>query len=197
MNFEFAVSLFSGFVGVLIGVIASELISEKEMKVERYNQILDVSVNYFSALKMLRHKVINLEDNINVENRKEKQQNQKPEYFEQEIVKINGLLSEIDRYKYKLEILFFNDVKKDRQKVEVGTLYSKYKKILDYVYLLEYIVIDLIIEFDEYDDSYLETSDEGKKIWQEEKKKSNLNEYIEEYLTQLHKELSYISDGIF
>lgn len=197
MNFEFAISLFSGFVGVLIGVIASELISEKEMKVERYNQILDVSVNYFSALKMLRYKVINLEDNINAENRKEKQQNQEPEYFEQEIVKINGLVSEIDRYKYKLEILFFNDVKKDRQKVEVGTLYAKYKKILDYVYLLEDIVNDLIIEFYEYDYRYLATNDEDKKKWLEEKIINNLNKYIEEYLTQLHKELSYISDGIF
>lgn len=197
MNFEFIVSLFSGFLGVLIGVIASELISEKEMRVERYNQILDVSVNYFSALKMLRHVVIILETNIKDGNGKEKHQNQEPEYFEQEIVKINGLVSEIDRYKYKLEILFFNDVKKDRQKVEVGTLYSKYKKILDYVYLLEYIVSDLIVEFDECNDSQLQTNVEGKKKWQEEKIKNNLNEYIEEYLTQLHKELSYISDGIF
>lgn len=103
-------SLVSGAIGVLIGVVASEVISERDIKLEHAKMILDSAVEFVSLLQTLEYVIEDPNRNVD------------------EIIKVS---QEIQPYQYKLDVLIINKEDTDIYKIHseatrIVRLYNEY-----------------------------------------------------------------------
>lgn len=116
MDFKTLISVFTGIVGVLVGVIVSEELTKKEMELEKAKLIMDETTVYVSQLRYLSW-LLNENNEITEESEEKKSEFRN---------KVNNILYELQPHAYRIEVLLLNDEESDLYKY-----YFDIKKLLE------------------------------------------------------------------